>query len=133
MQNETTLNGLNDTVGSNLDLNETIGDLNKHDDSSGFQWTSWTIAQAVVLFFLAGVAEIGGGWMVWMYVRGGGEKSDSSEVVNTTTNSTTTTSHNDSNVGKPWWWGVVGSIVLVMYGFIPCLQPTDSFGRIYAA
>mmetsp|Transcript_32900 Transcript_32900/g.79593 ORF Transcript_32900/g.79593 Transcript_32900/m.79593 type:complete len:182 (-) Transcript_32900:359-904(-) len=137
MENETALNatmtqaGLNDT---DL-LNETIGDLHKQDDnSSGFEWTALTIAQAILLFFLAGAAEIVGGWMVWMHVRGGGgEKSDASSVVVDTNITTTTTSTNDSNVGKPWWWGLVGSIVLVIYGFIPCLQPTDSFGRIYAA
>jgi small multidrug resistance family-3 protein len=33
---------------------------------------------------------------------------------------------------KPWWYAVLGSLLLVAYGFIPCLQPTDSFGRIYA-
>ncbi|CAJ1966474.1 unnamed protein product [Cylindrotheca closterium] len=129
--------GLNDT-GSNIDLglnNETIvGDLNnKHESSGGFEWTALTIAQAIVLFFLAGVAEIVGGWMVWMYVRGG--KSDANVAVNETSNNTTatTSANNDSNVDKPWWWGLVGSLVLIIYGFIPCLQPTDSFGRIYAA
>ena len=25
------------------------------------------------------------------------------------------------------------SFNLVLYGFVPCLQPTESFGRIYAA
>ena len=30
-----------------------------------FQWTPTTIAQSIVLFFLAGVAEIVGGWMIW--------------------------------------------------------------------
>ena len=57
---------------------------------------------------LAGVAEIVGGWMVWMALRGTPTK-------------------------RPWWYAVIGSVVLIMYGFIPCLQPTDSFGRIYAA
>jgi drug/metabolite transporter superfamily protein YnfA len=27
---------------------------------------------------------------------------------------------------------VLGSLVLVVYGFLPTLQPSDSFGRIYA-
>ena len=26
----------------------------------------------------------------------------------------------------------LGSLTLVLYGFIPCLQPMDSFGRMYA-
>mmetsp|Transcript_7487 Transcript_7487/g.8559 ORF Transcript_7487/g.8559 Transcript_7487/m.8559 type:complete len:92 (-) Transcript_7487:769-1044(-) len=33
---------------------------------------------------------------------------------------------------KPIWFAVIGSFILVLYGFIPCLQPSDSFGRIYA-
>ena len=143
MDNGTALNdtmaqaSLNATGGNvdNLDLNnETmIGDimLNKQDDSDAFEWTAITVAQAVVLFFLAGVAEIVGGWMVWMYVRGGG-KSDGS-VVDASTNTTGTTTDIDNNGRKPWWWGLVGSIVLVIYGFIPTLQPANSFGRIYAA
>ena len=36
--------------------------------SDVFKWTWVTIIQSIVLFFLAGVAEIIGGWMVW-YVR----------------------------------------------------------------
>jgi small multidrug resistance family-3 protein len=71
----------------------------------GFEWTSAFIAQSVGLFLLAGVAEITGGWMVFVAARG----------------------------TKPWWYALVGSIVLVFYGFVPCWQPTDNFGRIYAA
>ena len=37
-----------------------------------------------------------------------------------------------SSQGKPWWWGLCGSVVLVVYGFIPCLQPMSDFGRVYA-
>ena len=33
---------------------------------------------------------------------------------------------------KPWWWALLGSLTLVVYGFLPTLQPTDSFGRVYA-
>jgi drug/metabolite transporter superfamily protein YnfA len=67
----------------------------------------WTVARALqvlALFLLAGLAEIGGGWLVWKAVR----------------------------EGKPWWWSVAGSFVLVAYGFIPTLQPLDDFGRLYA-
>ncbi len=37
--------------------------------------------------------------------------------------------------GKPAWWFAVGSIVLVAYGLVPTLQPTQAgeFGRVYAA
>jgi len=33
---------------------------------------------------------------------------------------------------KPWYFALFGSLVLIAYGFIPCLQPMDEFGRIYA-
>ena len=69
-----------------------------------FAWSTGTVMQAILLFIAAGVAEIGGGWLVWKSMR----------------------------EGKPGWWAVLGSAVLVVYGFIPTLQPTDSFGRIYA-
>ena len=57
------------------------------------------------LFFAAGLAEIGGGWLVWKAVR----------------------------EGAPRWWAAGGALVLAAYGFIPCLQPIDDFGRLYAA
>jgi small multidrug resistance family-3 protein len=78
--------------------------LDKLNDGD-FQWTAITIVQATALFCFAGVAEIIGGWLVWGALRN----------------------------GKPRYWAVLGSVLLVSYGFIPCLQPTDSFGRIYAA
>jgi len=52
--------------------------------------------------------------MIWVAVRGNA------------VNSSTTPQK------KPWWYAILGSILLVTYGFLPCLQPTDSFGRIYA-
>jgi len=30
------------------------------------------------------------------------------------------------------WWALLGSVVLVVYGFIPTFQPTSDFGRIFA-
>ena len=57
------------------------------------------------LFFAAGLAEISGGWLVWKAVR----------------------------EGAPRWWAACGALVLAAYGFIPCLQPIDDFGRLYAA
>ena len=57
------------------------------------------------LFVAAGLAEIGGGWLVWKPVR----------------------------EGAPRWWAACGGLVLAAYGFIPCLQPIDDFGRLYAA
>ncbi len=64
-----------------------------------------TIAWSSALFGLAGLAEIGGGWLVWQTLR----------------------------EGAAWFWAVAGSFVLVGYGFIPTLQPLGQFGRIYAA
>eukprot|EP00980_Cylindrotheca_fusiformis_P002980 scaffold692_cov118-Cylindrotheca_fusiformis.AAC.2 len=75
------------------------------EEADSFEWTTANIALSVVLFLLAGVAEISGGWMVWISIRG----------------------------SKPWWYALIGSFVLILYGFIPCWQPTDNFGRIYAA
>lgn len=58
-----------------------------------------------VLFALAGLAEIGGGYMVWLAIR----------------------------EGKPLWYGIVGALILMLYGIIPTLQSFPSFGRVYAA
>jgi small multidrug resistance family-3 protein len=60
---------------------------------------------SIFYFVLAGLAEIGGGYLVWLYLR----------------------------EGKPFWYGLLGSAVLIAYGVIPTLQPEPSFGRVYAA
>ena len=69
-----------------------------------FRWTPLKFGQSVVLFFLAAAAEVGGGWLVWQSVR----------------------------TGRPWWWGLLGGVILIVYGFIPTLQPVDHFGRTFA-
>ena len=74
-------------------------------DEDSFKWTAITILQSIAVFLLAGVAEIFGGWMVWVAIRGIPDKEG-----NTTK--------------KPWWYALIGSLILVTYGFIPCLQPT---------
>ena len=61
--------------------------------------------KAIVLFVLAGLAEIGGGWLVWQWLR----------------------------EGRPLLFGLAGAAVLVIYGVIPTLQAEAHFGRIYAA
>ena len=97
-----------------------------------------------------GIAEILGGWMVWAAIRG---NSNNKEEINQITNSdnhtvpanestnltipattiTTATNHLlAKSIKKPWWYALLGSALLVTYGFLPTLQPTDSFGRIYA-
>ena len=50
-------NSINGGDGSNV----VTGD----DDETKFHWTTETILQSMVLFFLAGCAEIIGSWMVW--------------------------------------------------------------------
>ena len=60
---------------------------------------------AIALFLLAGLAEIGGGYLVWLWLR----------------------------ESRPLWYGIVGSVVLVAYGVIPTLQKFPTFGRVYAA
>jgi len=72
--------------------------------SKVFVWTASKILRALVIFIGSGLAEIGGGWLVWKALR----------------------------EGKPWYWALWGSFALVGYGILPTLQPTDSFGRIYA-
>jgi len=61
--------------------------------------------RTIFLFLAAGLAEIGGGYLVWLWLR----------------------------ESKPWWYGLVGAAVLVLYGIIPTLQHFPSFGRVYAA
>lgn len=72
-------------------------------DANEFTWTAGTICLSIALFLFAALAEVGGGWLVWQTIR----------------------------ENKAWWMAVLGALVLVGYGFIPTLQPTDSFGRIY--
>lgn len=63
------------------------------------------IFRALLLFILAGLAEIGGGWLVWQWLR----------------------------AGKGLWVGIAGAAVLFAYGVIPTLQHEPAFGRVYAA
>lgn len=62
------------------------------------------IAQSLFFFIVAGLFEIGGGYLVWLWLR----------------------------EGRPLYYGIAGAIILVLYGIIPTLQPA-SFGRVYAA
>lgn len=64
-----------------------------------------TITRIILLFIIAGLAEIGGGWLVWQWLR----------------------------LGRPWLWDIGGGILLVLYGIIPTWQPETNFGRVYAA
>ncbi|CAN5911732.1 YnfA family protein [soil metagenome] len=62
------------------------------------------IARSIALFVLAGVAEIGGGYLVWRAVRNGAGLAVA----------------------------VAGAGLLIIYGVLPTFQPTP-FGRTYAA
>jgi small multidrug resistance family-3 protein len=59
---------------------------------------------SITLFFVAALAEIGGGYMIWKWLR---EK-------------------------KGIYFGIIGGTVLFIYGVIPTFQPSH-FGRVYAA
>jgi small multidrug resistance family-3 protein len=61
--------------------------------------------QTIMLYVLAGLAEIGGGWLIWQWLR----------------------------EGKTIWWGIIGGAILVFYGIIPTLQEEPAFARVYAA
>ncbi|WP_423128514.1 YnfA family protein [Gaoshiqia sp. Z1-71] len=62
------------------------------------------IFYSILLFVLAGLCEIGGGYLIWLWLR----------------------------ENKPWWFGAIGGIILVMYGIVATWQPAN-FGRVYAA
>ncbi|MFE5317891.1 YnfA family protein [Paenibacillus sp. NPDC056579] len=63
------------------------------------------MVSAVLLFLIAGLAEIGGGYLVWLWLR----------------------------ESKSIWYGIAGSLILIAYGIVPTLQSFPSFGRVYAA
>jgi small multidrug resistance family-3 protein len=63
-----------------------------------------SLVKSLFLFVVAGICEIGGGWLVWKWLRD----------------------------ARPAWWGLVGAVVLVAYGIVPTLQ-SSHFGRVYAA
>lgn len=60
--------------------------------------------RSLFYFLLAGLCEIGGGYLVWLWLR----------------------------EGRSRWLAVAGALVLILYGVIPTLQPAN-FGRVYAA
>ena len=58
-----------------------------------------------VLFVVAGLCEIGGGYLVWGWLR----------------------------EQRPAWWALAGAGILALYGLVAALQPIPEFGRVYAA
>jgi small multidrug resistance family-3 protein len=57
-----------------------------------------------MLFFAAAIAEIGGGYLIWSWIR----------------------------KKKTIILGLVGGLILFVYGILQTLQPSN-FGRVYAA
>jgi small multidrug resistance family-3 protein len=68
----------------------------------GLECTLFTV---ILLFLLAGLAEIGGGYLIWLWLR----------------------------EGKSAYLGLFGGIALALYGVIATFQMFPSFGRVYAA
>jgi small multidrug resistance family-3 protein len=62
------------------------------------------VIKSVLLFITAGLCEIGGGYLIWIWPR-----------------------ENQSA-----WFALLGAVVLVFYGIVPTFQPAH-FGRVYAA
>lgn len=64
------------------------------------------LAQSLAYFVAAGLFEIGGGYLIWLWLRD----------------------------GKSPWLAAAGVAVLALYGVVPTLQPKSAdFGRVYAA
>lgn len=61
------------------------------------------ILKTTFIFLLAGLCEIGGGYLVWLSIK----------------------------EGKSFWYGIAGSLILIVYGYVATLQ-TSNFARVYA-
>ncbi|MCL7987935.1 YnfA family protein [Sphingobacterium sp. lm-10] len=59
--------------------------------------------KSIPIFLLAGLCEIGGGYLIWLWLR----------------------------ADKPWWFALLGAIILVFYGVVATWQSAD-FARVYA-
>ena len=62
------------------------------------------VIKSILYFILAGFCEIGGGYLIWLWLRDGGSL----------------------------WVAILGGIILVLYGIVATFQPAN-FGRVYAA
>ncbi|MCY7328611.1 MAG: YnfA family protein [Saprospiraceae bacterium] len=61
------------------------------------------ILKSLFYFFLAGLCEIGGGYLVWLWIK----------------------------EEKAWWYGLLGALIMILYAVVATWQPTG-FGRTYA-
>src|SRR5262245_43608042 len=73
-------------------------------DEAAAPMTTTVVVASVALFALAGLCEIGGGYLMWKWWRD----------------------------GAGWPAGLAGAVVLALYGIVPTYQPSH-FGRVYAA
>lgn len=61
------------------------------------------IIRSLSIFVLAGLCEIGGGYLIWLWLK----------------------------EGRPLWFGIIGAVILVAYGVVATWQSAN-FGRVYA-
>jgi small multidrug resistance family-3 protein len=61
------------------------------------------ILKSITIFILAGFCEIGGGYLIWLWLKD----------------------------DKPAWYGLLGGIILAMYGVVATFQ-IQNFARVYA-
>jgi small multidrug resistance family-3 protein len=61
------------------------------------------VVKSLFFFFIAGLCEIGGGYLVWLSIK----------------------------EEKPLWYGILGGIILIAYGIVATFQ-TANFARTYA-
>jgi small multidrug resistance family-3 protein len=67
-------------------------------------FSDMNIISSIVVFILAGLCEIGGGYLIWLWLK----------------------------EDKPLWYGIIGGIILALYGVVATWQ-SAGFGRVYAA
>jgi small multidrug resistance family-3 protein len=61
------------------------------------------VIRSLLIFILAGFCEIGGGYLIWLWLK----------------------------EGKPFWYGLSGGLILALYGVVATLQ-SSNFARVYA-
>lgn len=59
----------------------------------------------IFIFLSAGICEIGGGYLIWLWLR----------------------------EGQSSLFGLIGGVILMLYGVIATFQSYPTFGRVYAA
>ena len=62
------------------------------------------VIRSIFIFILAGLCEIGGGYLIWQWLKS----------------------------GKPFWYGILGGIIMVLYGVVATCQPSN-FAKVYAS